>query len=560
MSELFDDILLRHGPWQEFERTPARLLLHAGWKNPRVVGRSGDGGADILAVDPKGAIWIFQCKFSGRSAPGKQAIQEVRKAGAIYEADRLGIITSQQPTRGFFQELERLKMFGLEIQHLGPTELKLASQKIPLYAPSRPMLREYQAEAVERLRAAVLESERGLLVLATGLGKTVVVAELVADLLADDLLEGGKILVLAHTVPLIDQLLISFWRHLPKTIATHRFAESERPTSFEGITFATVQSLNSVEVLPYFDLVIVDEAHHLGAPGYLNTIERLNPPKLVGVTATPWRAQGTAISSILGEPVFSMGIKEGLAQGYLSDVDYRIYVDTIDWKFVASQSQYGYTVAQLNKRLLIPTRDEEAIRAIRKIYENEKRRRGIIFSPSQIHARSFASDLRRNGFKAASLTSTDDATTRFKLISQFGAGKLQFLCVVDIFNEGIDVPDVDFLVFLRVTHSRRIFVQQLGRGLRMSSDKQKVVVMDFAADVRRIHAALDLTSASENVAVERLLLSHAAVSFTDRSMGGFFFEWITDIGNIQDAEEDDIVHLPIIDLQQFNFPDAPSII
>lgn len=560
MSDLFDDVLLRHGPWQEFERTPARLLLHAGWKSPRVVGRSGDGGADILAIDPKGAVWVFQCKFSSRSAPSKQAIDEVRRAGAIYEADRLGVITSQQPTRSFFQEIERLKTFGLVIRHMGPDDLKKAARTVPLYAPSRPTLREYQAEAVGRLRDAVLETGRGLIVLATGLGKTVIVAELVSDLLKDELLEGGKILVLAHTVPLIDQLLTSFWRHLPKTIMTHRLAEGERPTSFEGITFATVQSLAAVETLPYFDLVIVDEAHHLGAPGYHSTIERLSPPRLVGVTATPWRAEGTPITRILGEAVFDMGIKEGLAQGYLSNVDYRIYVDTIDWKFVTSQSQYGYTVAQLNKRLLIPTRDEEAIREIKKVYGTEERHRGIVFSPSQIHARSFASDLRRSGFKAAALTETDDTTTRLKTISQFAAGKLQFLCVVDIFNEGIDVPDVDFLVFLRVTHSRRIFVQQLGRGLRVNPNKRNVVVMDFAADVRRIHAALDLTSAPQNEMIERILLSHAAVSFTDRSMGSFFYEWITDLGNIQDYEEDEVVRLPIIDVQQFNFPDSPSVV
>jgi superfamily II DNA or RNA helicase len=408
---------------------------------------------------------------------------------------------------------------------------------------------------VERLRAALLETGRGQLVFATGLGKTVVVAEMVADLLTDDLLGEGRILVLAHTVPLVNQLLIAFWRHLPKSIPTHRFAGGERPLSFEGITFATVQTLANVDDPPYFDLIIVDEAHHLGAPEYFKTLRKLNSPKIVGVTATPWRADGVSIDQVLGLPVMEMGIKEGLAQGFLSKVDYRIFIDTIDWKFVRQQSRYGYTIAQLNKRLLIPTRDDEAIRQIRKVYDTTKRRRGLVFSPSQTHARSFASDLRRNGFTAAALTSDDDPIHRFKLIGQFAAGKLQFLCVVDIFNEGIDVPDVDLLVFLRVTHSRRIFVQQLGRGLRTSSDKENVVVLDFAADVRRIHAALDLTAARNNEAIEHLLLSHARVGFSDKSLGSFFYEWITDFGSIQDYEEDDVVKLPIIDPSQFNYPE-----
>src|SRR5579875_376697 len=555
MSNIFDDTILRYGPWQEFERNTARLLLYAGWHDIRLVGRTGDGGADVLAVDRNQAVWIFQCKFSTRSAPNKDAIDEVRRAGQIYDADRLCVVTSQDPGRSFNQERRKLEALGLKIEHIGPNSLKSLAQNVPLYAPGQMELHEYQIDAVERLRSAVLESGRGQLVLATGLGKTVVVATMVADLLNDGLLENGRVLVLAHTVPLVNQLLMSFWRHLPKTIATHRLAAGERPINYDGITFATIQTIGNIDDLPSFDLVIVDEAHHLGAPEYLRTLERLNIPKIVGVTATPWRASGVSIDRLLGKPVLSMGIKEGLAQGFLSDVDYRIFIDNIDWKLVAEQSEYGYTIAQLNKRLIIPTRDEEAIRVIRKVFKEENRKRGLIFSPSQVHARSFASDLRMNGFTAAALTSDDDARTRYKIISQFASGKLQFLCVVDIFNEGIDVPDVDLLVFLRVTHSRRIFVQQLGRGLRINSGKQNVIVLDFAADVRRIHAALDFTSSSEDEVIERLLLSHALVSFADKSMGSFFYEWIADLGNIQDYEEDELVRLPVIDPEQFNYPE-----
>lgn len=556
MSDIFDDTLLRHGPWQEFERNTARLLLHKEWTDPRVVGRSGDGGADVLAIDRQGKVWIFQCKFSSTSGPNRDAIEQARRAGRLYDVDGgLCIVSSLPPTRSFRQEKERLRAQGLPIEHLGPDRLRAWSRDAPLYAPGRFEPRDYQLEAIARLRDAVLSAGRGQLVLATGLGKTVVVADLVADLLSDGLLGDGRVLVLAHTVPLVDQLLTSFWRHLPKTISTHRLAQRERPVSVEGITFATIQTVANIDDLPYFDMVIVDEAHHLGAPEYLRTLERLDPPKLVGVTATPWRADGVPIDRVLGRPVFQMGIKEGLAQGFLSDVDYRIFVDNIDWELVAERSQYGYTVAQLNKRLLIPTRDEEAIREIRRVCDATGRARGLVFSPSIEHARSFASDLRRHGFVAASLTSDDDAVERYKVITRFASGKLQFLCVVDIFNEGIDVPDVDLLVFLRVTHSRRIFVQQLGRGLRVSPNKRDVVVLDFAADIRRIHAALDLTPAHDDAAIERLALSHAHVSFTDKSLGNFFYEWITDLGNIQDYEEEDVVRLPILDPERFNFPD-----
>lgn len=556
MTSIFSDRLLNHGPWQEFERNTARLLLHAGWRDVKLVGRPGDKGADVLAVDQKGAVWVFQCKFSGKSAPNQESIEEVRTAGRLYGADRLCVVTSTKPTKTFTKELNRLKQLGLSIEHIGPIQLKKYAENIPNYSPYRYDLREYQRDALEALRSAVLETGRGQLVLATGLGKTVVLAELVADLLADELLGEGRVLVLAHTIPLVNQLLINFWRQIPKNISTHRLVGGESPTSFEGITFATIQSFSNVDDPPYFDLVIIDEAHHLGSPSYMNTLEKLTPPKLVGATATPWRADGFSISQKIGTPVFTMGIKDGLANGYLSNVDYRIFVDSIDWDFVRNASRYGYTIAQLNKKLLLPTRDEEAIRQIRRSFDEGGRKRAIVFSPSQVHSRSFASDLRLNGFKAESLTSTDDHIQRYRKIGEFASGKLQMLCVVDIFNEGIDVPDVDMLVFLRVTHSRRIFIQQLGRGLRISPDKHNVLVLDFAADVRRIHAALDLHVAPDSRDIERLPLSYAMIAFTDKSMGKLFYEWIADLGNIQDYEEDELVKLPILDPEQFDFPET----
>ena len=253
-----------------------------------------------------------------------------------------------------------------------------------------------------------------------------------------------------------------------------------------------------------------------------------------------------------------MGIKEGLEGGWLSDVKYRIMVDNLNWEAIKDQSVYGYSVTELNKRLFIPLRDEEVAKRIVDAFTSESRRKGLVFCPSKIHARQFASILRRFGVKAKSLTSEDDRITKFKRMSMFAAGQLQFLCVVDIFNEGIDVPDVDFMAFMRVTHSRRIFVQQLGRGLRVSSTKHDVTVLDFAADVRRIHAALDLSSGpveADDSDIENLNPTHSLVSFSDRSLGRFFYEWIADVGNLQDLDDDDMVTLPFItDEMQINFP------
>lgn len=556
MPAIYDTLTFRQWTWQDFERNFARLLMFSQWKDVRVIGRSGDGGADVLGVDDANNRWIFQCKHV-RSAVGKEAVEEVRAAGRLYGAHRLCVVTSNDPGRAFLQELKRLQDSGLDIIHLGPGHLVTLYRDAPEYMPSRPQLREYQTEAVTETRNALLERDQAQVVLATGLGKTVVMAEVVADMLRDGLLGEGRVLVLAHTLPLVNQLITSFWRVLPKWVPTHRLAEGERPMNFDGITFATVQTLQKMDIekLETFDLVIVDEAHRVGAPGYAETIKRLGAPRLLGVTATPWRPDGGSIDHWFGPPVFQMSIKDGLAQGYLSDVDYRILLDGIDWDIVREASAYGYSIQHLNKRLLIPTRDQRAIEIIRDAWQREGRRRGIVFSPSQNHARHFAADLRANSFRAEALVSDSTPIERYVALSRFAAGELDVLCVVDVFNEGIDVPDVDLLVFLRVTHSRRIFVQQLGRGLRLGQDKDKVVVLDFAADVRRIHAAMDLGEVTDERDMESLRMSRAAVNFSDKSLNDFFTEWVADLGSIQDQEADELVKLPILDPSRFNFPE-----
>jgi len=564
---MFDSTSIYMLTWQEFERNTARLLASlTGWTNVQVVGRPGDGGADVLATNPQHLLCLFQCK---RTMPTTKAIEEIRKAGRLYKADRLFVVATQKPSEGsgFDLELRRLKnVLMLPIEFIGPDDLIKYSEDLPDYSPNRSPLREYQKEALDALETSLNESGLAHLVMATGLGKTVVASELVSSLIANEQLENNRVLVLAHTNPLVNQLLTEFWRSIPKSIATHRLANGEIPNSFEGITFATRQTMANFVQPIVFDLVIVDEAHHLGSSEYSEILERLKPTRLVGLTATPWRSDNVRIEDWIGRPSYTMGIKEGLANGYLSNVDYKIYIDGINWKYVADVSEHGYTVNELNRHLLIPTRDEEAVRVIRQAFDDNDRSRGIVFSPSQEHARRFASELRRFGFSARALVSDNDTENishidRYRTLSEFAAGDIELLCTVDIFNEGIDVPDVDLVVFMRVTHSRRIFVQQLGRGLRPTISKDKLIVLDFAADIRRIHAALDLGSGSDlSNELETLLLGNAVIGFQDKSMGDFFYEWIADLGTYDVDDENSLVKLPPLDPTdpRFNFPDVSN--
>ncbi|MCG3178261.1 MAG: ATP-dependent RNA helicase RhlB [Phycisphaerae bacterium] len=543
---------LLNGPWQAFERDVARLLLANGFQDVRLVAGTGDHGADILAARG-GEIWVVQCKHTTASPPPSSAVEEIVNAAEFYDAEKLVIACSRPPSDGLLREKSRYERLGLKIDLAVPAVLINWMQATPEYAPARRTLRDYQEDASTRLREALLDTGRGQIVMATGLGKTVVMAETVADLLRDNRVEHGRILVLAHTVTLVNQLQQAFWFQLPRWVHTHRLAEGETPTYWDGITFATIQSVTQrLEHLPQFGLVVVDEAHHAGAETFLQAIAALRPRMLAGVTATPWRGDAYDIDRIFGPALVRLGVAEGLAKGFLAEVDYRLLADNIDWEFVQQRSRNKYSISQLNRKLIIPTRDDMAARLVRQVFDGEKRHCAIVYSPSGAHAKSFAGTLRQYGFRAEVILFETPPRTRDKLMSQFRSGRLDIVVTVDLFNEGVDVPDVDLIIFMRVTHSRRIFVQQLGRGLRFSRDKDKVVVLDFVTDLRRVAEVLELDKAIRGDDVERVGLGGRLVSFGDQSAGSFLKEWILDQSSLVLREDDAELQLPEID-----YPDAP---
>jgi len=540
------------GPWQAFERDVARLLLANGFDDVRIVAGSGDRGGDVLGVK-NGETWILQCKHTTVTPPPRAAIGEVVEAAKYYAADRTIVACSRPPGDSFYEEKARYERTGLKIEIASPRALLRLMRRTPEYPSARRTLRSYQEDASTRFREALLDTGRAQIVMATGLGKTVVMAEVVADLLRDNLVEGGRVLVLAHVRELVSQLHRSFWYQLPKWVTTHQLSGGEGPAYWNGITFATFQSVRSrIESIPAFGLVLVDEAHHVGAETFREAIDALSPRMLGGVTATPWRGDRFDLDEVLGPPQVRIGIAEGLQRGFLAEVDYRLLADNIDWSFVQGASRHRYSLSQLNRSLIIPTRDEQAVRIIKDTFEREGRRGGIIYSPTIVHARSFSAMLRRYGFRAESIASDMDVRDRDIVMARFRAGQLDFIAAVDLFNEGVDVPDVDLIVFMRATHSRRIFVQQLGRGLRLSPGKDRVVVLDFVTDLRRVAEVIELDRAVRGGEVERLGLGERLVQFSDNSAGNFLREWMLDQASLFQREDD-----PTLELPTFEFPAPP---
>jgi len=290
---------LLRGPWQAFERDTARLLLHLGFSDVRLVGGSGDKGADVLGVK-NGELWVMQCKYSS-GPPPTHAVAEVVNAAAHYSASKLAVVLSRPVTASIQAEIERYRRLGIEVDVIDSGRVLNLVRKSPEYAPARRELHPYQEDASSRLRSALTDTGRGQVVMATGLGKTVVMAETVADLLRDGLLPNRRVLVMADKKEIVRQLNQAFWYQLPKWIPTHVMTGDEKPTFWQGITFGTVQSVASaLKTMPEFDLVLVDEAHHVGAQVFRDVLDCLRPKMLGGVTATPWRGDGYDIDAILG--------------------------------------------------------------------------------------------------------------------------------------------------------------------------------------------------------------------------------------------------------------------
>ena len=371
-------------------------------------------------------------------------------------------------------------------------------------------------------------------------------------------LEGrpdDRILVVAHMKELVEQLEKALWRHLNKSVPTQVLTGDTRPTSFEGVTVATVDSvLGLVRTGWRPSLIMIDETHHVGETGmFAQLLDECQDARQFGVTATPWRGDKFDITSRFGQPSYSLGIAEGMADGYLAQVDYRMYVDNLDWDFVRHASEHGYSIKELNKALFLPQRDEEIVDEFRHAWREIRDPRAIVFCQTIEHAERMATLLAgadQSWRRASYLHSGLSRQQRQILLNAFRLGRVPIITCVDVFNEGVDVPDVNLIAFLRVTHSRRIFVQQLGRGLRLREGKESLKVLDFVTDVRRVAAGLDLKrtlAAIRGGEIEELSLpvsGGSQITFNDETAGTLLDYWIRDAADLETAADEVRLQFP----------------
>lgn len=549
--------------WQAFERMVSRMLIVSGFKDARVVGQSGDHGADVIA-SKNGIRWLFQVKHWG-NAVGTSVIDETLKAAAYYDA-KVPVIVASNGFDSKAKEYQQLLMKNhIPLQLWDVPFLISYINRAPDGIPNKYPPREYQERAIQGIVNAYLkEKQRALVVLATGLGKTFVAAESINRI---NKISPVRVLVLAHTNPLVYQLERSFWKFMTKDQRSIIWNGMETPFEWQlsqyEFVFACVDSVDNYlkkdRILPTFDVILVDECHHAGSSTYQNVLSELGAgspggPFLVGLTATPWRPDEKQLEQIFGDPVISIDMVEGLRKGFLSNVDYRMYTDNINWDALRNLEGKTFTPKQINRTLFIEEWDDSVVYELRNVWNEQLAPRAIVFCGTIDHAKIMCQKLNLLGFcKAEAIFSGSGAGgmsqyEKNRVLSDFSEGRINVVCAVDIFNEGIDVPDVNILVFQRVTHSRRIFIQQLGRGLRIAENKEKVIVLDFVSDIRRFAAGLELKDGLESgkpIKPTRIAL-HNQVTFKkvtgdDPETEKFLRVWLDDVAAIEDSGENSSV-------------------
>jgi superfamily II DNA or RNA helicase len=358
-----------------------------------------------------------------------------------------------------------------------------------LLAPLALRLEPFQERLLEQVAVArAAGRNRNLLVSATGTGKTVMAAVDYQRL--RNSLPRARLLFVAHRQEILSQARRTFAYAVQDANFGEEWVAGNRPVQFEHV-FASVQSLaaNRLEHLDpeHFDVVVIDEFHHAAAETYRVLLERLRPAQLLGLTATPERADGQSVLGWFeGRIAAELRLWDAIDQHRLAPFTYFGVTDGTDLREVPWRRGRGYEVDALTGVL---TADDAyvsiVLEQVRQRVPHHARMRALGFCVSVAHADFMARKFQESGLAAVAVSAMTSADERAAALKRLATGQLQVVFAVDIFNEGVDVPAVDTLLLLRPTESGTLFLQQLGRGLRKEPGKSSCTVLDFVGQHRQ---------------------------------------------------------------------------
>lgn len=394
-------------------------------------------------------------------------------------------------------------------------------------------LRPYQVEAISAVRSMLDVHFSTVLVLPTGTGKTVVMAKLASEW------PGGNVLLLAHRIELLDQAADKLEPELgyrPPIEQGLRAMDTDYLWQGGCVLVGSVQTMRGDARLEKFsatpfDLILIDECHHATAASYLkivNHFRNLNPRcRVLGVTATPRRADNTALGIVFESAAYQLGIGEAIEDGWLVPIRQEyVSIDNVDFSTIRSgKNELGETDFKPEdlEQVLV---EEQALHALAgPILEKAQGRKTLVFTAGVAHAHMLAAVLDR--YKRGSAAAVDGETLKTKraeTVEAFHRGELQFLCNYGVFTEGFDVPPCSMIAMGRPTKSVGLYTQMLGRGTRpldgvvdgydcaadrkmaiLRSDKPHMLVLDFVGNSQhKLVSSVDVLGGNYDVETREL--------------------------------------------------------
>ena len=332
---------------------------------------------------------------------------------------------------------------------------------------------DYQEDMKERIEKALRLHRSVMAQMPTGTGKTYLLTAVIDSFVSNNPME--KVWIVAHRRELVSQIDENVRKfHSYSTSNTSSLLSSVKAMSIQWL----MRHYDEIEEMP--GMIVIDEAHHALAKTYKEMWERFPKAKFLGLTATPCRLNGKGFTDLFDVLVQSWSVPDFISKGRLATYDFvSIKSDGVTQRLIDSLLKRGADGDYQNKEMDMLLNKKPSIeRLYRSLEEYGKDRKGIVYAINISHAQKITKLYQENGVKAIAIDSKTPATERQQDIEAFKKGDIQVLVNVDIFSEGFDCPDVEFVQLARPTLSLAKYLQMVGRGLRVAKGKKNCVIID----------------------------------------------------------------------------------
>ncbi|OAA32301.1 DEAD/DEAH box helicase [Moelleriella libera RCEF 2490] len=373
----------------------------------------------------------------------------------------------------------------------------------PLSLTAKPKLRDYQQDCINSVLQSLARGQTRVgISLATGSGKTVIFTQLI-DKVPARANGGDRTLILAHRRELVEQAARHCQLAYPdKTIEIEM--GSLHASGAADITIASVQSITSRDRLAkfapaHYKLVLVDEAHHIVAPGYLRTLRHFglhekkqekqqqqqqpSSPTLIGVSATFSRFDGVKLGAAIDEIVYHRDYVDMISDNWLADVVFTTVQSSANLSKVRSGASGDFQTGELSEVVNTDAVNDVTVRSWRAKAADHNRKSTLVFCVDLAHVAGLTRTFREHGYDARFVTGETPKVERSAILEAFKQGRFPVLVNCGVFTEGTDIPNIDCIVLARPTRSRNLLVQMIGRGMRLHPGKKNCHVIDMVSSL-----------------------------------------------------------------------------